>query len=99
MNKIIEKMDIEKSFNETDTGKTFKSSGSDMSSFIGGITTAFIVVISVVMTIQILSIGDVIGEFLVDIAAYLPRLLGGIVILVIGSVLVGFLATLVGNTL
>ena len=34
-----------------------------------------------------------------DIAGYLPRLLGGIVIIVLGTVLVGFLATLIGNTL
>jgi len=70
-----------------------------MSSFVGGITTAFIVVISVIIAIQILNIGGAIGDFLVDLASYLPRLLGGIVILVIGSVLVGFLASLVGNTL
>jgi len=99
VNKLLEKMGIEKSFEETDTGKTFKSAGLDLSSFVGGITTAFIVVISVVIAIQILNIGGTIGEFLVDLAAYLPRLLGGIVIIVVGSVLVGFLASLVGNTL
>jgi hypothetical protein len=99
VNKLLEKMGIEKSFEETDTGKTFKSAGLDLSSFVGGITTAFIVVISVVIAIQILNIGGSIGEFLVDLAAYLPRLLGGIVIIVVGSVLVGFLASLVGNTL
>jgi hypothetical protein len=99
VNKLIEKMGIEKSFDETETGKTFRSAGLDLSSFVGGITTAFIVVISVVIAIQILNIGGTIGEFLVDLAAYLPRLLGGIVIIVVGTVLVGFLASLVGNTL
>ena len=99
VNKLIEKMGIEKSFDETDTGKTFKSSGLDLSSFVGGVTTAFIMVIAIVVAIQILSIGGPIGEFLVDLAAYLPRLLGGIVIIVVGSVLVSYLASLVGNTL
>ena len=99
VNKLIEKMGIEKSFDETDTGKAFRSAGMDVSSFVGGITTAFILVISVVIAIQVLNIGGNIGEFLVDLAAYLPRLLGGIVVIVIGSVLVGFLATLVGNTM
>ena len=99
VNKLVEKMGIEKSFDETDTGKTFKSAGLDLSSFIGGLITAFIVVISVIIAIQILDIGGPVGEFLVDLAAYLPRLLGGIVIIVVGSVLVGFLASLVGNTL
>ena len=99
VNKIIEKVGLEKTFDETEAGKTFRSTGLDMSSFIGGITTAFIVVISVIIAIQILNIGGAIGDFLVDLASYLPRLLGGIVIIVIGSVLVGFLASLVGNTL
>ena len=99
VNKLIEKMGIEKSFDETDIGKTFKSSGLDMSSFVGGITTAFIVVISVIIAIQILDIGGSVGDFLIALASYLPRLLGGIVIIVMGTVLVGFLASLVGNTL
>jgi len=99
VNKVVEKVGLEKSFEESDTGKAFKKSGMDLSSFIGGTTTAFIIVISVVLAIQILNIGGTVGTFLVDIAGYLPRLLGGIVIIVLGTVLVGFLATLVGNTL
>jgi hypothetical protein len=99
VNRVIEKMGIEKSFDETDTGKTFRAAGLDISSFIGGVITAFILVIAVIIAIQILNIGGPIGEFLVDLAAYLPRLLGGIVIIVVGTVLVGFLASLVGNTL
>jgi hypothetical protein len=99
VNKVVEKLGLEKTFEETDTGKAFKKSGMDLSSFIGGITTAFIFVISIVLAIQILDIGGTVGSFLVEIAAYLPRLLGGVVIIVLGTVLVGFLASLVGNTL
>ena len=65
VNKLIEKMGIEKSFDETDTGKSFKSAGLDLSSFVGGITTAFILVISVVIAIQVLDIGGNVGSFLV----------------------------------
>jgi len=99
VNKLIEKMGIEKSFDQTDAGKSFRQAGIDLSSFIGGITTAFIIVMSILLAIQILNVGGTIGEFLVDIAAYLPRLLGGVVIIVLGTVLVDFLATLIGNTL
>ncbi|MEJ2242879.1 MAG: hypothetical protein P8Y18_12185 [Candidatus Bathyarchaeota archaeon] len=99
VNKLIEKMGIEKTFDETDAGKAFRKSGMDLSSFIGGVTTAFIFVISIVLAIQILNIGGSIGTFLVDIAAYLPKLLGGVVIIVLGTVLVGFIANLVGTTL
>ena len=99
VNKVVEKLGIEKSFDKTDVGKSFRTAGIDLSSFIGGVVTAFIVIISVVIAIEILSIGGVVGAFLVDIASYLPRLLGGIVIIILGTVLVGFLASLVGNTL
>ena len=99
VNRLIEKMGIEKSFDQTDTGKAFRSAGLDLSSFVGGVTTAFILVLSIIMAIQILDIGGPVGGFLVDVAAYLPRLLGGIVIIVVGTVLVGFLASLVGETL
>ena len=99
VNKLVENMGLEKTFDETDTGKAFKKSGMDLSSFIGGVVTAFIIVISVVLAIQILNIGGTVGTFLVDVAGYLPRLLGGVVIIVLGTVLVGFLSTLVGDTL
>ncbi|MGD2066732.1 MAG: hypothetical protein PVI43_06155, partial [Candidatus Bathyarchaeota archaeon] len=99
VNRIVEKLGVEKAFTETDVGKSFKNTGMDLSSFIGGVVTAFVVVISVVVAIELLSIGGVAGEFLVEIAAYLPRLLGGVVIIIVGTVLVGFLASLVGSTL
>ena len=99
VNKVVERMGLEKTFDETESGKAFRKSGMDLSSFIGGVTAAFIFVISVVVAIQILDIGGTVGTFLVDIAGYLPRLLGGVVIIVLGTVLVGFLASLVGNTL
>jgi hypothetical protein len=99
VNKVVEKMGLEKSFDKTDAGKSFRKAGMDLSSFIGGITTAFIFVIAIVLAIQILNIEGSVGEFLVDVAGYLPRLLGGVVIIVLGTVLVDFLASLVGNTL
>ena len=99
VNRIVEKVGLEKSFDETDTGKSFRSAGIDLSSFIGGVTTAFVIIISIVIAIQILNIGGTVGGFLVEIAAYLPRLLGGVLIIIVGTVLVGFLASLVGNIL
>ena len=99
VNKLIEKMGIEKSFDETSTGRAFKSAKLDLSSFVGGVTRAFIVILSIIFAIQILNVGGPLGEYLVDVANYLPRLLGGIMIIVIGIVLVDFLTTLVGRTM
>jgi hypothetical protein len=92
-------MGIEKGFDKTTTGKAFRSAGIDLSSFIGGVMKVFVVIISVIFAIQILNVGGTIGAYLFSIAGYLPRLLGGILIIVFGTVLVDFLATFVGITM
>ncbi|MEM2955718.1 MAG: hypothetical protein QXM25_03270 [Nitrososphaerales archaeon] len=99
VNILIEKTGIEKGFDKSETGKAFRSAGLDLSSFVGGITKAFIIILSVILAIQILNVGGTLGDYLVIIASYLPRLLGGIVIIVLGFVLVEFLASLVGMML
>jgi hypothetical protein len=99
VNRLIEKLGIERSFEESNTGKAFKSSGFDLSTFVGGITKAFVIILSIILAIQILDIGGTLGDYLINVASYLPRLLGGIVIIVIGTVLVDFLADLIGKTL
>lgn len=99
VNRLIEKLGIERGFEQTSTGKAFKSAGLDLSSFVGGIIKAFIIVLAIILAIQILNIGGTVGQYLVTVADYLPRILGGILIIVIGTVLVDFLASLVGKTL
>ncbi len=99
VNKLIEKLGIERNFDKSDTGKAFKSGGFDLSTFVGGITKAFVIVLSIILAIQILDVGGTLGNYLIDVASYLPRLLGGIVVIVMGTVLVDFLASLIGKTL
>lgn len=99
VNRLIEKLGMERTFEESNTGKAFKSAGFDLSSFVGGVTKAFIIVLSIILAIQILNIGGTLGQYLIQVASYLPRLLGGIVIIVMGTVLVDFLATLIGKSL
>jgi hypothetical protein len=97
VNKVVEKVGIEKTFDQTVAGKAFKSSGLDLSNLIGGIVEWFIIILSIVLAIQILNIGGTFGTYLARIADYLPRLLAGILIIVLGSVLVDFLATFIGR--
>ena len=97
VNKIVEKVGIEKTFDQTMAGKAFKSSGLDLSSLIGGIVKAFIIMLSIVLAIQIVNIGGTFGTYLASIADYLPRLLGGILILVLGLVFVDLLASFIGK--
>lgn len=97
--KLTEKLGVEKAFDTSNTGKAFRSAGFDLSSFIGGVTKAFVIILSIILAIQILAIGGTLGTYLTDVATYLIRILGGIVVIVLGTVLVDFLATLVGRTL
>ena len=96
-NKIIEKLGMERAFDQTVTGKAFRSAGLDLSSFIEGILKAFITILAIILAIQILNVGGTIGTYLSSIADYLPRLLGGILIIVFGTVLVDFLASFIGR--
>ena len=99
VNKLIEKMGMERAFGDSNTGKAFRNAGFDLSSFVGSVTKAFIIILSIILAIQMLNIGGTLGTYLIQVASYLPRLLGGIVIIVIGTVLVDFLASLIGKTL
>ncbi len=97
VNKIVEKVGIEKTFDQTSSGKAFRASGLDLSNLVGGIVKAFIIVLSIVLAVQILNIGGTFGAYLVDVANYLPRLLGGILIIILGSVFVEFLTSFIGR--
>jgi hypothetical protein len=97
VNKIVEKIGVEKTFDQSMAGKAFKSSGLDLSNLIGGIVQAFIFILSIVLAIQVLEIGGTFGAYLATIADYLPRLLGGILIIVLGTVFVDFLASFIGK--
>jgi hypothetical protein len=97
INKVVTKLGIEKAFDGTAAGRAFRSAGIDMSDFIGGVVKAFILILAVIIAIGILNLGGVIGAYLTTIADYLPRLLGGILIIVFGAVFVELLATFIGK--
>jgi len=99
VNSVIEKLGLERAFDKSSTGKTFRSAGLDLSSFVGGLAKAFVIILAVIFAIELLNIQGTLGNYLTVIASYLPRLLGGILVIVFGTVLVDFLATLVGRTL
>ncbi|MFA7398341.1 MAG: hypothetical protein WC046_07650 [Candidatus Bathyarchaeia archaeon] len=88
---------VEKNFDKSQVGKVLKESGFDLSNFVGGLLMAFVIVVSITVAIGLLNVPGAAGEFMAQIAAYLPRLLGGILVIVLGIVLVDFLAQLVGQ--
>ena len=72
INKLVERLGIEKNFDKTMTGQAFKNAGLDLSDFIGGVTKAFITILAIIVAIQILNLGGTIGTYLTTIADYLP---------------------------
>jgi len=98
-NRIIEKLGIEKGFEQTTAGQAFRNAGLDLSNFVGAVLKAFITILAVILAIEILNVGGTIGSYLAAIADYLPRLLGGILIIVFGIILVDFLASFIGKML
>jgi len=97
VNKLVEKLGIERSFDQTNVGKSFRSSGLDLSDVIGVLVKAFIVVLSIILAIEVLNISGTLGTYLVTIADYLPRLLAGILIIVLGAVFADFLSSFIGK--
>jgi hypothetical protein len=98
VNRVVDKT-VEGHFDKSEVGKVFKASGFDLSNFVGGVTMAFISIVAITIAIGLLSIPGSTGEFIQQIAAYLPRLLGGILVIVLGIVLVDFLAMLIGKVI
>jgi hypothetical protein len=90
---------VEKNFDKSRIGQSFRSAGFDLSKFVGGVLYAFVVVVSISVAVQFLNIQGTAGIYIAQIASYLPRLLGGILVIVLGIVLVDFLASLVGTTI
>ena len=58
VNTIVEKLGMEKSFDQTVTGKSFRSAGLDLSNFIGAVTKAFIIILSIILAIQVLMLEE-----------------------------------------
>ncbi len=98
VNKIVDSL-IEKPLEKTDIGRSIKEMDIDLSSLIGGLTKAFIIVIAIVAAVEMLNLGGLIGELVYSVALYLPRLIGGITLLTLGLILGIALAKYVGKFL
>ncbi|NYT14637.1 MAG: hypothetical protein GKC02_01560 [Methanomassiliicoccales archaeon] len=94
---LVRRIGIEQTYDQSTIGRSLKNSGLDFSGLIGGTVKAFIIIIAIVLAIQVLNVGGTVGDYLAQIADYLPRLLAGILILILGSVFVDFLATFIGK--
>lgn len=96
-NWVVRKSGLAHTIEGSSVGRSLRTSGEDPSKLIGTIVKAIIIVLSIIYAIQLLNFGGVFGSYLNDIATYLPWLLAGILILLLGSVFADLLATFIGK--
>ncbi len=99
VNKLIELTGIERGFDKTETGKAFRAAGIDLSSLVGSLTKAFVIIISLTVALQILKIGEPVQGYILMIAEYLPRVIGAAIILTLGIVMFEFLTSFIAKAL
>ena len=99
VNRLIELTGIERGFDKTETGRAFRAAGIDLSSFVGSLAKAFVVVISLTVALQVLRIGEPVQSYILIIADYLPRIIGAVLVLTLGIVLFEFLTSFIARGL
>jgi hypothetical protein len=97
VNVIVKKMGFEKIADQTSVGRSLRSAGMDPTNLMGSIAKVLIIVLSIVYAIDLLNIGGAFGSSLSGLANYLPRLLAGILIIILGVIFADFLASFIGK--
>lgn len=95
VNRVVDRL-LEKPIERTEIGRRYKEAGLDLSDITGGIVKAFVFVLALMLALPVLNIGGQPEQVLTSIVYYLPKLLGGILIIVYGLLLVGMLADFIG---
>ncbi len=83
---------IDPALAKTEMGKSMQASGVDISSLIGSLVLVFILSVAIIVAVDYLNLSGQAGGIIGQIAMYLPRLIGGVIVLTVGIILVGVLA-------
>ncbi len=83
---------IDPALAKTEMGKSMQQSGIDISLLIGNLVLVFILSVAFIVAVDYLNLSGEAGGIIGEIAMYLPRLIGGVIVLTVGIILVGVLA-------
>ncbi len=83
---------VDPALQKTDLGKSISQSGIDFANLIGGLVLAFVMSVAFIVAVQYIPNMGQASNVITQIALYLPRLIGGIIVLTVGIILVGLLA-------
>jgi hypothetical protein len=98
ISRILDKMGVDDAVDKTIIGDTIKKSGMNTVGFFDALVRWFIYVIFVVAAVNVLGI-QMLTEFMHQIALYIPHLIAGILVLVVGLVLVNIIMNWVDEQL
>ena len=97
-NRIVDSM-VEKPLRKTSIGKKYEELGIDLSNLTEAIVKTYVFVIALMIALPYMRITGQPYLVIQDIIYYLPKLLGGIIVLVYGSLLSMALAGFIGESL
>ncbi len=97
-NSIVRKV-VEEPIKKTAIGKKYQELGIDLSNLTEAIVKTYVFVVSLIIALPYMHISGEPYQVITSIVYYLPKLLGGIVILVYGSLFSMAIAGFVGETL
>lgn len=98
VNRIVDSV-VEKPLRRTSIGRRYEELGIDLSNLTGAIVKTYVFVIALILSLPYMHIAGPAYDVIASIVYYLPKLLGGIVVLVYGSLLSMALAGFIGETL
>ena len=97
-NKIVDSL-IEEPLRKTSIGRKYEELGIDLSNLTEAIVKTYVFVIALMLSLPYMHITGQPYKVISDIVYYLPKLLGGIIVLVYGSLLSMALAGFIGESL
>ncbi|MEB3845295.1 MAG: hypothetical protein LRS48_06440 [Desulfurococcales archaeon] len=89
---------VEKPISNTVIGKKYSEYGFSLADFTGGIVKAYVFVISLIIALPYMTFTGPAFDVIKSIVYYLPKLLGGIVVLFYGILMTNLLADFIGTT-
>jgi hypothetical protein len=87
---VLDKIGVDDAVDKTSVGDTIRKSGLSTVKFFDVVTRWFIYIIFIMAAVDVLQIA-MLTEFMENIALYLPHLIAGIIVLIIGLILVDFI--------
>ena len=98
MSKILRKANVDETVGKTDFGMALQKSGMTVSGLFGSLIKWFIYLIFVMAAVNVLNI-PVFANFLNAVVLYIPNLIAGVLVPVIGLIAVNFLMKWIGSML